>query len=346
MTDLPPQQGAGRFAPSPTSHLHLGNLRTALAAWLLARATGRRFIVRIEDLDQQRVAAARGLADQQLRDLDRLGLDWDGPVVRQSQRLDLYADAIASLPTYPCFCTRKEIAAASRAPNGLADWRPYPGTCRDLSDAARAERAGHRPPATRLASTVDSWTVTDLARGSCTGDVDDVVLRRNDGTPAYNLAVVVDDGLQGVDQVVRARDLWPSAPRQAHLASLLGYREPVYAHCGLVEAPGGDRLSKSAGAGGLDDLAAAGWPPGRVVALLSRSLGLPEVTDPHELLCDDLARALEPPSPSGPLASTPPASSAPGAPRPLDAGPLDGSPGWWSDWVPQEVFVAMRMSMT
>ena len=110
------RHAAGRFAPSPTSALHLGNLRTALAAWLLARSTGRRFVVRIEDLDRARVAAAGKIASTQLRDLESLGLDWDGPVVRQSERLDLYADAVAGLETYPCFCTRREIAVATTAP--------------------------------------------------------------------------------------------------------------------------------------------------------------------------------------------------------------------------------------
>ncbi|WCC79157.1 tRNA glutamyl-Q(34) synthetase GluQRS [Cutibacterium equinum] len=311
-----PPAAAGRFAPSPTSALHLGNLRTALAAWLLARSSRRRFVVRIEDLDQARVAAAGNIASTQLRDLETLGIDWDGPVVRQSQRLDLYADAIAGLDTYPCFCTRKEIASAVSAPNE-ADWRPYPGTCRTLTTSQRAQRATTRSPAIRLASHVDCYHVTDMARGQCRGRVDDLVLIRNDGTPAYNLAVVVDDGLQGVDQVVRARDLWSSAPRQSYVAALLGFDAPTYAHTGLVSAPGGQRLSKSAGAAGLTDLMAAGIERNRIMAWLCRSLGLPEVSDPHDLIG---AAGLTPPCP-------------PTLTRPLDPARLDGPLGWWSDAV-------------
>lgn len=313
-------RGAGRFAPSPTSGLHLGNLRTALAAWLLARTSGRDFLVRIEDLDRARVSAAGDIASRQLADLEFLGLDWDGPVVRQSERLDLYVDAVGGLPTYPCFCTRREIAAASTAPNDT-EWRPYPGTCRDLSPTDRHERARRRPPAIRLRSRTHAATVTDLARGRCTGPLDDLVLVRNDGTPAYNLAVVVDDGLQGVDQVVRARDLWPSTPRQAHLAGLLGLPEPVWAHTGLVTGPDGQRLSKSAGALGLSDLTRRGADRGRIMAWLCTSLGLPVVDDPHELLdWPGTATALQPPTHGSRV-------------EPLDAGPLSGPVGWWSDAV-------------
>jgi glutamyl-tRNA synthetase len=147
--------------------------------------------------------------------------------------------------------------------------------------------------------------------------VDDLVLVRNDGTPAYNLAVVVDDGLQGVDQVVRARDLWSSAPRQAQLAELLGFVPPVYAHTGLVTGPGGVRLSKSAGAAGLSDLADSGIDHHQVVAWLCRSLGLPEVADPHELVNNV---ALTPPTPVAGI-------------HRLDPRPLGGAMGWWSDAV-------------
>ncbi|WP_257478771.1 tRNA glutamyl-Q(34) synthetase GluQRS [Acidipropionibacterium jensenii] len=327
----PGDPGRGRFAPSPTSALHLGNLRTALAAWLLARRSGRGFVVRIEDLDQARVAAAGDIADRQLADLEALGLDWDPPVIRQSQRLEIYAEMISRLDSYPCFCTRREIAAASQAPDGNprsgeGDWQPYPGTCRDLTAAERASRSSARPPALRLRTTVDSCVVTDLARGRQRGRVDDVVLRRNDGTPAYNLAVVVDDGLQGVDQVVRARDLWPSAPRQAVIAGLLGMPVPGYAHTGLVTGPAGRRLAKSArtpgslGSAGLAELAEAGIGVPQLRRLLCRSLGLPEVDRLDELLVPD---------PRIDLALTPPAPAA--AETLLDAGPLTGPRGWWSD---------------
>ncbi|MFD0867311.1 glutamate--tRNA ligase family protein, partial [Tessaracoccus lubricantis] len=127
-----------RYAPSPTSDLHLGNLRTALAGWLLARSVGGGWLMRVEDLDADRVRAAQGMEARNLADLQALGLGWDGPVVRQSERLELYRDAVASLPTYECFCTRREIAEAASAPHD--GHRAYPGTCKGLSAAERAER--------------------------------------------------------------------------------------------------------------------------------------------------------------------------------------------------------------
>lgn len=217
------QTGAGRFAPSPTSELHLGNLRTALLAWLFARSTGRDFRLRIEDLDTVRVAVARGVERSQLGDLAAIGLDFDGEVVRQSERLDVYRAALAGLDTYDCYCTRKEIAEAASAPHGDG-YRPYPGTCLRLSARRRAELAATRPPALRVRADGASSTVHDVLHGEVTGVVDDFVLVRNDGTPAYNLAVVVDDLAMGVDQVVRGDDLLSSAPRQAWLATRLGGR--------------------------------------------------------------------------------------------------------------------------
>lgn len=275
-------RGAGRFAPSPTSELHLGNLRTALLAWLVARSEGRGFLLRIEDLDQQRVAAAPRVAEQQLADLAALGLDWDGEVVRQSERLELYHDAIGQLETYPCFCSRREIAEASQAPNGgpgAPQWRPYPGTCRTLTAEQRAERAATRAPAIRVRAEVDSFTVQDRHAGQVTGPVDDFVLQRADGAPAYNLAVVVDDGLQGVGQVVRGDDLLDSAPRQAWLAGRLGFQVPEYVHVSLALNREGKRLAKRDGAVTLSDLAAQGLTPADVVRMLCRSAGLPEADD-------------------------------------------------------------------
>lgn len=264
---------AGRFAPSPTSTLHVGNLRTALVAWLLARATGRSYLVRVEDLDVARVAAAPDAAAGQLADLSALGLDWDGEVVRQSDRTALYEAAAATLPTYPCFCTRREIAEAASAPHGDGH-RPYPGTCRGLSDAERAARSATRPPALRVAAEAASVTVTDRWVGEVTGVVDDFVIRRNDGAWAYNLAVVVDDLAQGVDQVCRGDDLLTSSPRQAWLAATLGGTPPAYAHVGLVTNAAGQRLSKRDGAVTLGDLAELGLDATTALALLGSSLGL------------------------------------------------------------------------
>jgi glutamyl-tRNA synthetase len=235
----------GRFAPSPTGDLHLGNLRTALLAWLFARSAGGRFLMRMEDLDSQRVRP--GMEERQLADLAAIGIDWDGPVVRQSERRSLYEEALDGLDTYPCYCTRAEIREAASAPHGPVG--AYPGTCRELSARERAVReALGRPPALRVRARGARVEVEDLMLGSVSGVVDDFVVRRGDGVFAYNLAVVVDDGDQGVDQVVRGRDLADSAPRQAWLARELGFAEPIYAHVPLVLGPDGDRLAKRHGA--------------------------------------------------------------------------------------------------
>ena len=270
--------GAGRFAPSPTSDLHVGNLRTALLAWLFARHTGRRFLVRIEDLDMARVAHDPAVARRQLQDLHALGLDWDDEVVRQAERTGLYAAAVERLTadpgTYPCFCTRREIAEAASAPH-----RPpgaYPGTCRDLSPAQRRTKENGRPAALRVRGDGSTVTVVDRLAGTVQGTVDDFVLRRNDGAYAYNLAVVVDDLAQGVDQVVRGDDLLSSTPRQAWLAARLGGTVPSYAHVPLVVNSDGRRLAKRDGAVTLADLGARGVDAARVRSLLASSLGLAE----------------------------------------------------------------------
>lgn len=275
--------GAGRFAPSPSGELHVGNVRTAILAWLFARSTGRRFLIRVEDLDRARAGAEA----HQLRDLAAIGLDWDGRAERQTDRMDGFRDAVAALLArgllYECFCTRRDIAEAASAPHAAPG--SYPGTCRLLGDAERSERRRHSPAALRLRTDVVRLTVADELHGPYTGAVDDFVVLRNDGVPAYNFAVVVDDALQGVDQVVRGDDLLSSSPRQAHLASLLygPAAVPAYAHVPLVLNQEGRRLSKRDGAVTLTDLANDGVPPARVRALLLRSLGLPE---------DSLASAL------------------------------------------------------
>ena len=193
----------------------------------MARSTGGHFMVRMEDLDM--VVSRRDIADGQLRDLAANGLDWDGPVVFQSERLDLYRDALPRLTsaglTYPCFCTRREIREAASAPNGAA--QPdgaYPGTCRHLDRRARRQReADGRPPAIRLRAEVGaSIGFNDARCGWVEAVIDDVVLVRNDGVFAYNLAVVVDDAAQSVGQVVRGDDLLLSTPRQIYLAGVLG----------------------------------------------------------------------------------------------------------------------------
>ena len=280
---------SGRFAPSPTGDLHLGNLRTALLAWLAARSTGIDFIVRMEDLD--RVQAAREHELAQLADLESIGLRWSGDVVRQSDRFDLYRDALATLRTrglvYECFCSRREVRAEIENSPSAPHLPPgsYPGTCRTLTSARRREflDAG-RPPALRLRASESTETptdaspelirFTDLVAGPTVGGVDDVVLQRNDGVPAYNLAVVVDDALQGVSQVVRGDDLLPSTPRQIHLQRLLALPTVAYAHVPLVLGDDGERLSKRHGSVSLAELRSAGARVEAVVAELLRSAGV------------------------------------------------------------------------
>ena len=240
----------GRFAPSPTGVLHLGNLRTALLAWLLARSAGSRFLMRMEDLDTGRVRP--GLDVQQLEDLAAVGVDWDGPVEYQSRRLSLYSEALSVLREqrllYECFCTRAEIREAASAAHGPLPEGAYPGTCLRLSAAELAEkRASGRPPALRVRADGASVTFSDRLLGEISGVVDDFVVRRGDGAFAYNLAVVVDDADQGVEEVVRGSDLAESTPRQLWLARALGLPEPGYAHVPLVLGPDGARLAKRHG---------------------------------------------------------------------------------------------------
>lgn len=270
MTPTPP---TGRFAPSPTGDLHLGNLRTALVAWWSARSVGGTFRLRIEDLD--RVTSSPAHEARQLADLTAVGIDWDGEVVRQSDRFHLHHAAIARLVrddlVYPCFCTRREIQTAAAAPHG--EEARYPGTCRELSGRARRDReATGRPAALRLRRQVDTVGFDDLFAGPQRFEVDDIVLRRNDGVPAYNLAVVVDDAEQGVDEVVRGDDLLPVTSSQLHLADLLGVVRPRHAHVPLVLNHRGQRLAKRDGAVTLRQLREAGVPTGRVVTALARSL--------------------------------------------------------------------------
>jgi glutamyl-tRNA synthetase len=272
------QRSAGRFAPSPSADLHIGNLRTAVLAWLFARSTGRRFLVRIEDLDDR---THDDVAQRQLADLAAIGLTWDEEPEWQTAHPDRYDAVVADLAgrglVYECYCSRKEILTAPRAPH--APEGAYPGTCRELSDAQRAERRENgRPPALRVRTDADEYTVNDLIHGRFTGVVDDFVLRRGDGVPAYNLAVVVDDAHSGVDQVVRGDDLLASSPRQSYLARLLGYPEPTYAHVPLALNTEGKRLAKRDGAVTLAELG-----PSRAWALLTESLGRPGA-DVAELL--------------------------------------------------------------
>ncbi len=275
----------GRFAPSPSGPLHLGNLRTALLAWLFARSAGGRFLVRIEDLDRQR--SRREHEAGQLADLAALGLDHDGPVVRQSERRERHREALERLRAagrvYPCWCTRAEIREAASAPHGAPSEGAYPGTCRRLTAAERAAReATGRPPALRLDAGDETVAFEDRLHGRVAATVDDVVLWRNDDTPAYNLAVVVDDADQGIGEIVRGDDLLDATPGQLLLARLLGLSAPAHAHVPLVLGPDGARLAKRHGAVTLADRAAQGERPADALAWMARSLGLAAPGEPVE----------------------------------------------------------------
>ncbi|MFN7241984.1 MAG: tRNA glutamyl-Q(34) synthetase GluQRS [Dietzia cercidiphylli] len=283
-----PPRGAGRYAPSPSGDLHLGNLRTAVVAWVLARDSGRAFRMRVDDLDTAR--ARPGMAERQLEDLASIGIDWDGEIMWESERAEAYAAAAGRLTAsglvYECYCSRREIAEAPRAPHSPPG--AYPGTCRNLTEAERAARrealGPGRVPALRLRAGIPELTVDDLVHGPYTGVVDDVVLRRGDGVWAYNLAVVVDDADQGVDQVVRGEDLLPSTPRQAYLADLLGLRRPEYVHVPLAVNAAGERLAKRDGAVTLADLALEGTTTRAAVARIVASLGGPPGADSIDAL--------------------------------------------------------------
>ncbi len=283
----------GRFAPSPSGPLHVGNLRTALLAWLFARSAGAAFLVRIEDLDAERSRREHELA--QLADLRALGLDWDGVPVRQSERGALYRDAFEQLRAagllYPCWCTRAEIREAVRAPHRGDAQRAYPGTCRNLdAQARRVRERGSRPPSWRLDANAREMSVVDRLHGPLTAVVDDFIVWRGDpdrgagSACAYNLAVVVDDAEQGVGEVVRGDDLLASSPRQALLATLLGRPVPAYAHVPLVLGRDGRRLAKRHGAVTLGEQRRAGVDVAAVVAWMGASAGLAE---PGERLSAD-----------------------------------------------------------
>jgi glutamyl-tRNA synthetase len=234
------------------------------------------------------------MEEAQLSDLRAIGIDWDGPVVRQSERTELYEDAIARLEVkellYPCYCTRAEIRAAASAPHGISAADRYPGTCRELTAAQRAEReASGRPPALRVRSEDVRITFRDRLLGRIEEEVDDFVVRRNDGTTSYQLAVVVDDARQEIGEVVRGADLADSTPRQILLARLLGLPEPTYAHVPLVLGPDGQRLAKRHGAVALSDRKEG---PDEVRAWMARTLGLAETGEAPSM--EDLIARFEP----------------------------------------------------
>jgi len=242
----------GRFAPSPTGPLHFGSLVAAVGSYLDARTHGGRWLVRIEDVDTQR--AVTGSADNILATLRRFGFEWDGEVMRQSQRLAAYRDALAYLRecemVYPCSCSRREIADSSLARDGS---RLYPGTCRNGLQPGHTARAWRLRVAGLLdfEDAVQGYQYEDLEH-----EAGDFVVFRADGQFAYQLAVVVDDAASGVTHVVRGADLLDSTARQIFLQRLLGYPTPVHAHLPVAVNAAGEKLSKQTGATAIDDLPA------------------------------------------------------------------------------------------
>lgn len=270
----------GRYAPSPTGPLHLGNLRTALLAWLQARLQGGAFLVRMEDLDQPRVVPGSDQAI--LQDLEWLGIDWDGSVLYQSTRQDAYQDALASLEhqnlVYPCYCSRKDLRGEASAPHGRTP--VYSGTCASLSLAEGLERQRQKQPSLRLRVNSTRIECTDAVLGALSQDlstdVGDFVVKRADKLFAYQLAVVVDDLAQGVSHIVRGADLADSSCRQHYIAKLLAPDKPdfEYWHVPLKNDDLGQRMAKRDGAASLDEWRQNGRTTQQLIGEFAFELGL------------------------------------------------------------------------
>lgn len=283
----------GRFAPTPSGRMHLGNAMCALIAYLSAKSRGGKFLLRIEDLDAER--CPRRFAEDIMRDLERLGIFWEGDVLFQSERAEVYREYFDRLRTsvrvYPCFCSRAALHAAE-APH-LSDGSViYPGTCRFLSAEEVSEREKRRLPAWRIQVPAEEKAeirYPDGLRGICTQNLSrecgDFVLRRADGVFAYQLAVVVDDALSGVTEVVRGEDLRSSAARQVWLYRLLGFEPPVFYHIPLLTDRFGRRLAKREGDSLSDALET--YSPRQIVGALAFAAGIigePVPVSPEELI--------------------------------------------------------------
>lgn len=272
----------GRFAPTPSGRMHLGNVFAALMAWLSVRSKGGEMVLRMEDLDTQRTSGeyARILRE----DLRWLGLDYDRETPPQSARsavYDTYFDRLAQMGLlYPCYCTRSQLHSVN-APHLSDGTYVYPGTCRNLTEMQRS--AFHRAPAWRVRVPDRVWTVEDWVQGhyecNLATDCGDMVVRRADGVYVYQLAVTVDDGEAGVTEVVRGMDLLSSAPRQMYLQALLGFPHPAYAHVPMLLAPDGRRLSKRDKDLDLGQLRARVTPE-KLIGTLAFCAGLIERNEP------------------------------------------------------------------
>ena len=266
----------GRFAPSPSGRMHLGNVCSALLAWLSAKSAGGSILLRIEDLDPAR--SRREYAETIMEDFHWLGLDWDGRMEDQSRRGSAYEAALETLMKknliYPCYCTRDQLHAAS-APHASDGRVIYAGTCRNLTVQQR--KAQTKPPSLRLRVPAGTIAFRDGLQGDYSMDLarewGDFIVRRADGVAAYQLAVVVDDAAGGVTEVVRGRDLLSSTPAQLYLYQLLGLEPPEFYHVPMLLAPDGRRLSKRDRDLDLGVLRQR-WSPEKIVGLLAWACGL------------------------------------------------------------------------
>ncbi|KEO81835.1 tRNA glutamyl-Q(34) synthetase GluQRS [Tumebacillus flagellatus] len=303
----------GRFAPTPSGRLHIGNAQTALLAWLQMRAVGGEFVLRMEDIDRPRCKPE--YAEQMLDDLRWLGLDWDegpdtggphAPYV-QSQRVDLYEQAVDKLwqdgRLYPCYCSRAELHGIAGAPHGLTSEGPvYLGTCRNLSPEERAAKEKVKTPSWRFKLPEHPLAFTDGVLGEQhvpAGAGGDFVVKRADGIFSYQIAVVVDDALMGITDVLRGADLLDSTPRQLLLYEALSWQAPQFAHVPMLHGPDGARLSKRDGAVMLTEMRQAGTRPEKLLGWLAYWCGLldrPEPVQASDLIpAFDLAKLAQAP---------------------------------------------------
>lgn len=296
MSSVPHPPLVGRLAPSPTGVLHLGNVRTFLLAWLSVRSRGGTLLLRIEDIDGPRVRP--GATEETIAILSWLGFDWDGEVVVQSDRLERYEAAASRLLelglAYPCVCSRREVEEAASAPHEEGgEGAPYPGTCRGRYSTIEEARARTgRDPALRLRVEAGALPFVDLFRGAQEGRIaGDFVIRKRDGGPAYQLAVVVDDAAQGVTEVLRADDLLPSTPRQLLLYRDLGLAPPRFAHVPLVVGADGRRLAKRHGDTSVRRFREEGISPLRIIGRVAELAGL--VPGGTECCPSDLVESFE-----------------------------------------------------
>lgn len=294
---MSPRPFVTRLAPSPTGDLHLGNARTFVLTWALARRAGGRIVLRIEDLDRRRLRP--GAIEAQIDQLRWLGIDWDEGPYLQSERQSLYDAALERLThaglVYPCVCSRKDIESAASAPHSGDEGPSYPGTCRDrFTSLEEARRAKGREPAIRFRVPVGEITFEDGFRGPTTIDPNkvggDFVIRSADGQTSYQLAVTVDDAAMGITEVIRGDDLLTSTPRQILLHRALGFEPPRFTHLPLVLAHDGSKFSKRRKDLDLAQLRARGVSANQVIAWIASVSGMLDAPQATELTNVSLTR--------------------------------------------------------